>query len=237
MIGYSCTNCGHTCSVQDDYSGKRIKCPRCSFVGVVVDDSGRIKITCQNCGNENNVPEILVGKEIQCPKCSNPVKVLSLKKESSENIDDYLFEKIPEKSEKSKISDKNLIIIISVAVAFIVLGQITITIVTAPYKSRKARKTQNLQSQRQINDNPQTERNFQDSGEKTLRIRDVLKLDKRATIICIIAISCIILLFCRMYWCPECRKMWAMKKINPFNQVGGINESICKYCGYRKRIP
>ncbi len=62
MIGFSCTNCGHTFGVQDQYEGQRIKCPRCNCVGLVVDDSGRIKIICQNCGNENAVPETLDGQ-------------------------------------------------------------------------------------------------------------------------------------------------------------------------------
>ena len=236
MIGFSCTNCGHSFGVQDDYLGKRIKCPKCNFVGEVIDDSGRIKITCKICGNENNVPETLVGKEVECPKCNNPVEALSLKKEPTENSDDYLAEKFPIKSEKPKISDKNLIIIISVAVALIVIAQITTAIITASHKSRKVRKTPVRQSQQQVQNTRQKEQNEKSTEEKTLRLRDIPKLDKDIVIICVIAISCLIFLFCRMYWCPECRKMWAMKKINPFIQFGGINEYLCKYCGHRKRI-
>ena len=235
MIGFSCASCGHSFSIQDDYLGKRIKCPKCNYVGEVIDDSGRIKITCQNCGNENNVPETLVGKEVQCPKCNNPVVVLSLKEEPPENVEDYLLGNFHKRPEKPKISDKNLIVIISFAVAFIVLAQIIFSIVSIPPKLRNTRKARNPQSQRQINNTRQTERNFQDSEEKSLRLRDVLIWDKNITILCAIAITCIIVLFCRLYWCPECRKMWAMQKIDPFIQSGSINEYVCKHCGHRKR--
>ena len=134
MVGYFCTNCGHTIGVQDDYSGKRIKCPKCEFVGVVIDDSGRIKITCQNCGNENNVPETLAGKEVKCPKCNNPVEVPSLKKESDENADDYLPEKIPKKSEEPETSEHKMIIIIAATAAVIVIGLIIMATVIVKYK-------------------------------------------------------------------------------------------------------
>ena len=134
MIGFSCENCGHSFGVQDDYLGKRIKCPKCDYVGEVIDDSGRIKITCQNCGNENNVPETLVGKEVQCPKCNNPVEVPSLKKESDENADDYLPEKIPKKSEEPQTSEHKMIIIISVIAAVIVTVLIIMAAVIAKYK-------------------------------------------------------------------------------------------------------
>jgi DNA-directed RNA polymerase subunit RPC12/RpoP len=83
MIGFSCTNCGHAFSVQDEYEGQRIKCPRCDCVGVVVDNSGRIKIICQNCGNENAVPENLAGQEIKCPKCNNTLKKKALQNPKS----------------------------------------------------------------------------------------------------------------------------------------------------------
>jgi len=124
MIGFSCTNCGHTFSVQDEYEGQRIKCPRCNYVGVVVDDSGRIKIICQNCGNENNVPETLNDREIQCPKCNNTVVTASGKKEPAESADNNLTEKKTPKPEKSEISELGLIIIISVVAAIIVIGLI-----------------------------------------------------------------------------------------------------------------
>jgi DNA-directed RNA polymerase subunit RPC12/RpoP len=126
MIGFSCTNCGYTFSVQDQYEGQRIKCPRCDCVGVVVDDSGRIKIICQNCGNENSVPETSTGQEIKCPKCNNIVVAASVEKEPADKADDGPQEKNPPKPKKSEISERGLIIIISVAAAVIVIGLIII---------------------------------------------------------------------------------------------------------------
>jgi DNA-directed RNA polymerase subunit RPC12/RpoP len=134
MIGFSCTNCGHTFSVQDDYSGTRIKCPKCDFVGLVIDDSGRIKITCQNCGNENNVPETLAGQEVKCPKCNTSVEVPPLKKELDENADDYPPEKIPEKSEQPETSEYKMIIIVAAIAAVIVTVLIIMAVVIANYK-------------------------------------------------------------------------------------------------------
>ncbi|MBW7992653.1 MAG: hypothetical protein FVQ84_21915 [Planctomycetes bacterium] len=129
MIGFSCINCGHTFSVQDQYEGQRIKCPKCNCVGVVVDDSGRIKIICQNCGNENAVPETLDGQEIQCPKCNNTVVPASGKKEPAVSADNNLKNKGPLKPKKSEISELGLIIIISVVAAVIVIGLIIIAAV------------------------------------------------------------------------------------------------------------
>ena len=123
MIGFSCTNCGHSFGVQDDYLGKRIKCPKCKYVGVVIDDSGRIKITCKNCGNENNVPETLAGKEVQCPRCNNPIEVSSEEKEPAENADKN--EKIPETPAKTDITEHRLIIIIS-AIAVVIVAVLII---------------------------------------------------------------------------------------------------------------
>jgi DNA-directed RNA polymerase subunit RPC12/RpoP len=129
MIGFSCINCGHAISVQDEYEGQRIKCPRCNYVGLVVDDSGRIKIVCQNCGNENNVPETLDGREIKCPKCNNIVVTASGKKEPAESANNNLKEKSLPKSKKPEISELGLIIIISVVAAVIVIGLIIIAAV------------------------------------------------------------------------------------------------------------
>jgi DNA-directed RNA polymerase subunit RPC12/RpoP len=129
MIGFSCTNCGHTFSVQDQYEGQRIKCPKCERVSVVVDNSGRIKITCQNCGNENSIPEILAGKEIQCPKCNNTVVAASVEKGPAERADNNLKEKSPPKPKKLEISERRLLIIICATAAVIVIGLIIIVAV------------------------------------------------------------------------------------------------------------
>ena len=129
MIGFSCTSCGHTFSVQDQYEGQRIKCPRCDCVGVVVDNSGRIKIICQNCGNENHVPEILDGREIKCPKCNDIVIPASLEKKPADKAEDKSREHKPEKRKKSEISERSLIIIICTIAAVVVAGLIIIAAV------------------------------------------------------------------------------------------------------------
>ncbi|MCP4261796.1 MAG: hypothetical protein GY774_30495 [Planctomycetes bacterium] len=241
MIGYSCTNCGHTCSVQDEYSGKRIKCPKCYFVGVVVDDSGRIQIICQNCGNENNVPETLADNEIKCPKCNNTVVAAFVEKEPAESADNDLQEKKPPKPKKSEISEHSLLVIISATAAVIVVGLIIIGAVTASYRSRRARKSEELQSRQQVNNTQPTEQIVQKSRKDTLRRRypksrrNPVKWEKKLTIVCVIATPCIVLLFFWIYWCPKCRKMWAMKRISPFFNLGG-HEFQCKYCGNIMRI-
>jgi ribosomal protein S27E len=101
----------------------------CDCVGVVVDNSGRIKVTCQNCGNENAVPESLAGKEIQCPKCNNMVVAASGKKEPAYDTDDDFHKKSPKTPKKLEISEHGLIIIICVAAAVIVAGLIIIVAV------------------------------------------------------------------------------------------------------------
>lgn len=236
MIGYICTNCGHSISVQDQYEGKRIKCPKCDSVGVVFDDSGRIKITCKNCGNENNVPNTLAGKEIQCPKCSSLVSVPSEEKEPVEDIDNNTPKQKPESPEDSVISESSLIFIISLIAVVIVAGLIIMAAVIPSYKSRKAREAQNIRRQQKVNDSRQTDQNVKSSDEKPLSLRDALKWNKGATIVCVIAIPCLILLFCWVYWCPECHKMWAMKKISPFINFGDFKEYQCKHCGHIRRI-
>jgi DNA-directed RNA polymerase subunit RPC12/RpoP len=84
MIEFHCINCGLKVSVQDQFSGKRVKCPKCGSVGFVPDVSVKIKFNCENCGQIINVPQIHAGKKGKCPKCKNPVVVPSLKKESDD---------------------------------------------------------------------------------------------------------------------------------------------------------
>lgn len=236
MIGFSCKNCGHTFGVQDQYSGQRIKCPRCDFVGLVVDNSGRIKITCQNCGNENSVPETLAGHQIKCPKCNNQVVIPPLEKESADRADKDLHEEISDKHEESEITEHKLIVIISAIAVVIVAGLITTAALIPLYKSRKALKSQDMQKRQQVDDTQQTEQNVQGSRENPLRLRNALKWQKNAAIVCVIAIPCFIVLFSWIYWCPECHKMWAMRRTSPFIHFGAFNEYVCKYCGHIKKI-
>ncbi len=85
MIEFGCKNCGQKLSVQDQHSGKRVKCPKCGSVGVVPDNSDKIKFHCKNCGQSISVPQIHAGKKGKCPKCKNPVIVPSLKRESADS--------------------------------------------------------------------------------------------------------------------------------------------------------
>ncbi|TKJ36460.1 MAG: hypothetical protein CEE38_11640 [Planctomycetes bacterium B3_Pla] len=79
MIRFCCTLCGEKISVQDQLSGKRIKCPKCSGICVVPNKSPQIKFHCESCGQSIRVPQVHTGKKGRCPKCKNIVVVPSLK--------------------------------------------------------------------------------------------------------------------------------------------------------------
>jgi len=85
MIKFSCMLCGEKLSVQDQLSGKRIKCPKCNNTSVVPADSPRIRFDCPNCGKGIRVLQIHAGKEGKCPKCKSPVVVPSLKADPAED--------------------------------------------------------------------------------------------------------------------------------------------------------
>jgi Tol biopolymer transport system component/DNA-directed RNA polymerase subunit RPC12/RpoP len=79
MIKFSCMLCGEKLSVQDQLSGKRIRCPKCNNTHIVPAESPRIKFECRNCGQGIRVLQIHAGKKGQCPKCKSPLVVPSLK--------------------------------------------------------------------------------------------------------------------------------------------------------------
>ncbi|MHC4074379.1 MAG: hypothetical protein ACYTGS_20520, partial [Planctomycetota bacterium] len=79
MIRFCCTLCGEKISVQDQLSGKRIKCPKCGGISVVPDKSPHIKFHCKSCGQSIRVPQIHTGKKGRCPKCKQIVVVPSFK--------------------------------------------------------------------------------------------------------------------------------------------------------------
>ena len=85
MIKFSCKSCGEKLSVQDQFSGKRIKCPKCNNTSVVPAESPRIRFDCHNCGKGIRVLQIHAGKKGQCPKCKSPVVVPSLKGDPGED--------------------------------------------------------------------------------------------------------------------------------------------------------
>ena len=75
MIEFCCKNCGRKLTVQDQHSGKRVKCPKCGGVCVVPDKSDKIKFHCKSCGQSISVPRIHAGKKGKCPKCKNIIVV------------------------------------------------------------------------------------------------------------------------------------------------------------------
>lgn len=83
MINFSCKNCSQKLNVEDKYSGKRVKCPKCGQVGVVPDSPDQIKFHCENCGQSIRVPQIHAGKKGKCPKCKGLVVVPSPKSETA----------------------------------------------------------------------------------------------------------------------------------------------------------
>lgn len=77
MVRFCCEHCGHKISVQDNYSGKRGKCPECGALVVIPDKSTVITFHCQNCGRKINVPKTCAGKKVQCPSCKDRFIVLA----------------------------------------------------------------------------------------------------------------------------------------------------------------
>ncbi|MHC4440861.1 MAG: hypothetical protein ACYS3S_26225, partial [Planctomycetota bacterium] len=77
MFKFSCKKCGQKLNVEDKHSGKRVKCSKCGSVGVVPDNSDKIKFRCESCGQSISVPQIHAGKKGKCPKCKNPVVIPS----------------------------------------------------------------------------------------------------------------------------------------------------------------
>ncbi len=63
MIEFPCRSCGQKLSVKEEFSGKRIKCPKCGGVSVVPDSSDKIKFRCESCGQNISVLQIHAGKK------------------------------------------------------------------------------------------------------------------------------------------------------------------------------
>ena len=82
MIKFSCMLCGEKLSAPDQFSGRRIKCPKCDNTSIVPAESPRIRFECKNCGKGIRVLQIHAGKKGQCPKCKSPVVVPSVKSDS-----------------------------------------------------------------------------------------------------------------------------------------------------------
>jgi len=75
MIKFHCKNCGRKISIQDKYSGKHGKCPKCGNLIVVPDKSTIVEFLCENCGHKMSFPKTLAGKKGKCPKCKNIIVI------------------------------------------------------------------------------------------------------------------------------------------------------------------
>jgi len=148
MIEFGCKNCGHKLSVQDQYSGERINCPKCGNVCVVPDNSEKIKFHCENCDQSINVPKIHAGKKGKCPKCKYPFVVPSLKREPSED----LYQEETEEYEESVGVDRRIIVGISATAAVVVLGLIILATVLRTSGSRLSERPEGLRGQQQVTD-------------------------------------------------------------------------------------
>ena len=71
MIRFACSNCNRLISVDEKYSGKKGKCPKCGSGVVVPERSTIIEFSCGSCGHKISVPERQGGKKGACPKCKN----------------------------------------------------------------------------------------------------------------------------------------------------------------------
>ncbi len=80
MIRFACSNCNRLISVDEKYSGKKGKCPKCRGDVVVPERSTIIEFSCGSCGRKISVPERQGGKKGACPKCKSPVVIPSIKK-------------------------------------------------------------------------------------------------------------------------------------------------------------
>jgi DNA-directed RNA polymerase subunit RPC12/RpoP len=75
VIRFSCKNCGHKISVEDEHSGRRGKCPKCGKILLVPDKSNIVTFRCGNCGRNINVSKKYTGKKGKCPKCGNIIVI------------------------------------------------------------------------------------------------------------------------------------------------------------------
>ncbi|MBN2313274.1 MAG: hypothetical protein JXM79_05050 [Sedimentisphaerales bacterium] len=95
MIRFCCEHCGRKIGVQDNYAGKRGKCPECGAVIVIPAKSNVTPFHCPNCNRTMNIPKTYVGKEIQCPNCKDrfvvPIANLDHSHETSSHPAEKIF--------------------------------------------------------------------------------------------------------------------------------------------------
>jgi len=146
MIEFGCKNCGQKLNVEDKHSGKRVKCPKCGSVGVVPDNSDKIKFHCDSCGQSISVPQIHAGKKGKCPKCKTSIIVPSPKREPAgsaasgpsipSGADEDLYEDESDLPEEDEGLDRRLILVICGAAAVVVVGLIIFVAVVLPSGSK-----------------------------------------------------------------------------------------------------
>ncbi|HCO93690.1 MAG TPA: hypothetical protein DIU00_07035 [Phycisphaerales bacterium] len=142
MIKFPCKSCGQELNVEEEHSGKRVKCPKCGSVGIVPGNSDKIKFHCKSCGQSISVPQIHAGKKGKCPKCKTPIVVPSLKREPAgsavsgpsipSGTDEDLYEDESDPPEEGEGLDRRLILVICGAAAVVVVGLIILVTVVLP---------------------------------------------------------------------------------------------------------
>jgi DNA-directed RNA polymerase subunit RPC12/RpoP len=82
-IKFKCGKCGFEKDIPSQYSGKRVRCPKCQTetrVGQAVEEkaSGAKAVTkfhCPDCGQKMGVAAENAGKKVRCPQCKAVITV------------------------------------------------------------------------------------------------------------------------------------------------------------------
>ncbi len=88
MSVFKCSGCGFTKDLPDEYTGKRIKCPKCHVESLVGSSAQKpspapaeakpvIKFHCPHCSQKIGVAAQHAGKKVRCTKCGQPVTIPS----------------------------------------------------------------------------------------------------------------------------------------------------------------
>jgi len=132
MISFACSSCGRVISVDEKYSGKKGKCPKC-HTPILIPPAEKdravavemTRVTCQMCGQTIEVPQHASETFTECPSCGSYIET-SFGDAVAESdilippsVDEQQYEEESEESEESEGIDRRLIVIIS-AVAVVV---------------------------------------------------------------------------------------------------------------------
>ncbi|MFA7485150.1 MAG: DUF5684 domain-containing protein, partial [Phycisphaerae bacterium] len=83
MIKFSCSRCGQSFTVSEEYAGKKAACPKCKNPVLVpsvsqtekVKQPQLIKFHCPHCSQKIGLALKYSGKTVRCAKCKQPLKV------------------------------------------------------------------------------------------------------------------------------------------------------------------